>query len=491
MHLRTKTAAFTALASAGMLLAAGIEPIGAALTTSVTTIDGVETTVTMTTTDTPTTTNTPTTTDAPTTTEAPPATTDAPPPPPPTEAPPPPPPPTSTEAPPPTTTVVPPPPQPPPTTQDPQPPIGPTVAPNPDPAPDGEGLDPNFTPLPTDLEAPAEIPLGHLVSARLMRQTTAAAQLTGVPWTLLAGIAEVESGFGAREGRVIGARLGTDAWDAFATDGDGDGSVNGESTADSLATVGAFLVAHRATGYATWDHPGKRGWDAAVGAYFGGEDTLRADARRAAAWSWAIGTTGITRGVRAAKPALVARILRSGRISFESCHRDDIASGQIDPRVLASVLYLRYLYRSVQVSSVKCDHPLHTTTGTISAHSYGRAVDVAAVGSVAILGNQGAGTITEDAVASLLALPTSGAPRQIITLMDLDGETGNSGSFALSDHDDHIHIGFSRRLGAGLRGPCSIFAHPGWARWSAARARSVSGDGARAGRPTRSAPRSR
>ena len=34
------------------------------------------------------------------------------------------------------------------------------------------------------------------------------------------------------------------------------------------------------------------------------------------------------------------------------------------------------------------------------------------------------------------------APRQIISLMDLDGTTGNAGSFALPDHADHIHIGY-------------------------------------------------
>jgi hypothetical protein len=34
------------------------------------------------------------------------------------------------------------------------------------------------------------------------------------------------------------------------------------------------------------------------------------------------------------------------------------------------------------------------------------------------------------------------APRQIISLMDLDGATGNTGSFALPDHANHIHIGY-------------------------------------------------
>ena len=39
-------------------------------------------------------------------------------------------------------------------------------------------------------------------------------------------------------------------------------------------------------------------------------------------------------------------------------------------------------------------------------------------------------------------LPDEVAARQIISLMDLDGPTGNTGSFAMADHNDHIHIGF-------------------------------------------------
>ena len=59
-----------------------------------------------------------------------------------------------------------------------------------------------------------------------------------------------------------------------------------------------------------------------------------------------------------------------------------------------------------------------------------------------IEGHQGPGTVTERAVRLLLMLPKDMAPRQIISLMDLDGTTGNTGSFALPDHADHIHIGY-------------------------------------------------
>ncbi len=69
-------------------------------------------------------------------------------------------------------------------------------------------------------------------------------------------------------------------------------------------------------------------------------------------------------------------------------------------------------------------------------------MDVAELDHESVLGHQGAGTKSEEAVRLLLMLPGELAPRQIISLMDLDGPTANRGSFALADHDDHVHVGF-------------------------------------------------
>ena len=97
---------------------------------------------------------------------------------------------------------------------------------------------------------------------------------------------------------------------------------------------------------------------------------------------------------------------------------------------------------TVRISCLISGHSYLTDSGNVSAHVFGRAVDVAAVGGVDILGHQGPGTVTERAVRLLLMLPRQVAPKQIISLMDLDGPTGNTGSFALPDHYDHIHVGY-------------------------------------------------
>jgi hypothetical protein len=78
----------------------------------------------------------------------------------------------------------------------------------------------------------------------------------------------------------------------------------------------------------------------------------------------------------------------------------------------------------------------------VSAHVYGRAVDVTAIGGVRIRHHQGPGSVTERTVRLLLLLPQRMRPRQVVSLMDVDGPTGNHGSFALPDHSDRIQIGY-------------------------------------------------
>ena len=64
-------------------------------------------------------------------------------------------------------------------------------------------------------------------------------------------------------------------------------------------------------------------------------------------------------------------------------------------------------------------------------------MDIAAVNGIPILGNQGRGTITEAVIKTLLRLQGPMQPHQIISLMTLGGP-----SFAMADHDDHIHVGY-------------------------------------------------
>jgi hypothetical protein len=144
------------------------------------------------------------------------------------------------------------------------------------------------------------------------------------------------------------------------------------------------------------------------------------------------------------KASLQQRVLADPRLEVYSCGRSDVESGQIDRRTLAVLEYLAERGYRLTVTSLKCGHSFLTSSGNVSAHSSGNAVDIAAVNGISILGNQGPGSITEAVIRDLLRLQGPMRPAQIISLMELGPPT-----FAMGDHDDHIHVGFTPPYGTG------------------------------------------
>ena len=138
------------------------------------------------------------------------------------------------------------------------------------------------------------------------------------------------------------------------------------------------------------------------------------------------------------KPELQRRALNDPRLEVYSCGREDIQTGQIDRRILATLEYLTARGYRLTITSLKCGHSFYTTSGNVSAHSSGNAVDIAQVNGVPILGHQGQGSITEAVISDLLQLQGNMEPQQIISLMDMGGPT-----FVMGDHADHIHVGFN------------------------------------------------
>jgi hypothetical protein len=144
------------------------------------------------------------------------------------------------------------------------------------------------------------------------------------------------------------------------------------------------------------------------------------------------------------KAALEQRVLNDPALSIYSCGRNDIQTGQIDRRVLAVMEYLVAKGYRLTITSLKCGHSYLTSSGNVSAHSYGSAVDIAAVNGIPITGHQGPGTITEAVIKDLLLLQGAMRPAQIISLMDLGPPT-----FILPDHYNHIHVGYTFTSGGG------------------------------------------
>jgi hypothetical protein len=142
------------------------------------------------------------------------------------------------------------------------------------------------------------------------------------------------------------------------------------------------------------------------------------------------------------KEQLQAQVLNDPRVDIYSCGRDDIRSGQIDRRVLATLEFLADSDLRPTVSALKCGHSFLTTSGNVSEHSSGDAVDIAAINGTPILDHQGKGSITDTTIQRLLALQGTMKPHQIISLMTPEDFGGADNVLSLSDHNDHIHVGF-------------------------------------------------
>jgi hypothetical protein len=142
------------------------------------------------------------------------------------------------------------------------------------------------------------------------------------------------------------------------------------------------------------------------------------------------------------KPALERRVLGDSRLEIYPAGREDIRSGQIDWRVLAVLEYLAERGLRPTVTCLKSGHSFYTTSGNVSEHSSGNAVDIGAINGIPVAGNQEPGGIVEQTVRMLMELQGTLQPHQIISLFGLGGPT-----LAMRDHADHIHVGFRPLFG--------------------------------------------
>jgi len=248
---------------------------------------------------------------------------------------------------------------------------------------------------------PDPTPPALRLSPKFARQLKLASKRTGVDWAVLLGVLRAKG-------------------------------LNGHSPADkgTLLKLGARLASlgkHTAGAGGTW---------ATMLAYDGSSafaDKVAALAR----YDHAVGLSSLVRGLEASKRSLEDRILNDPLINVYPGGRDDIAKDKVDVRVLAAILYLKQSFGQVTVSCLISGHRLYARPGVISAHIFGRAVDISGLGNTPILGHQQPGGITEQAVRDILLLPGEVMPKQVISLLGLGGP-----SFPLADHYNHIHIGW-------------------------------------------------
>ncbi len=143
------------------------------------------------------------------------------------------------------------------------------------------------------------------------------------------------------------------------------------------------------------------------------------------------------------KEALERRVLADEHLEIYDCGRTDIATGKIDRRLLAMLEYAVSKGFTLTITALECGHGYLTTSGNVSEHSTGDAVDIAVINGVPVTGNQGPGTLTDELIKTVLQLQGTMHPHQVISLEDLPGEA----SFAMADHYDHVHVGYRPEAG--------------------------------------------
>jgi hypothetical protein len=142
------------------------------------------------------------------------------------------------------------------------------------------------------------------------------------------------------------------------------------------------------------------------------------------------------------KALLEKRVLADPRVQIYSGGQNDIQTGQIDRRVLVTLEYLADSGLNPTVSCLKSGHSEFTTSGNVSEHWSGNAVDISAINNIPILGNQDPGGIADQTVKRLMMLQGTVQPHQIISLIDHGANT-----LAMADHANHVHVGFQPLFG--------------------------------------------
>jgi hypothetical protein len=121
------------------------------------------------------------------------------------------------------------------------------------------------------------------------------------------------------------------------------------------------------------------------------------------------------------KAELQRTVLSDPGISIYACGRHDVASGAIDRRVLAVLAFLSRSGLKPTVTALRCGQGPVTAAGAVSAAYRGNAVEISALNGTAIAGHQGAGTVTDLAIRTLLTLPSEFMPKRIVSLMRYPG----------------------------------------------------------------------
>ncbi|HXQ00708.1 MAG TPA: lytic murein transglycosylase, partial [Solirubrobacteraceae bacterium] len=145
------------------------------------------------------------------------------------------------------------------------------------------------------------------------------------------------------------------------------------------------------------------------------------------------------------KAELQSAVLADPDIKLGACDREQVTAGKVGRRSLALLVFLSRSGLKPTVGELRCGRTTHTAKGPTTTFPAGGTVAIAAVNGIPIAGHQGAGTITDITIRTLLTIPSQFAPQRIVSLMKYPGAPS---TIAAPGYSTYIEI----ELAGGARG---------------------------------------
>jgi murein DD-endopeptidase MepM/ murein hydrolase activator NlpD len=148
---------------------------------------------------------------------------------------------------------------------------------------------------------------------------------------------------------------------------------------------------------------------------------------------------GATAADAFAMPAaqLERAVLSDPGIRLGACDRQQVASGKVDERMLALLVFMSRSGLEPTVEQLRCGHLSHRGGAAVVSYLPRGSLTIGAINGVPIAGHQGPGSITDVAIRTLLTVEHPFAPAQIVSLMQYPGIAA---TLARPDHAGQIEI---------------------------------------------------
>ena len=140
------------------------------------------------------------------------------------------------------------------------------------------------------------------------------------------------------------------------------------------------------------------------------------------------------------KPRLEREVLSDPGIAMPECARQEVAAGKIDKRALAVLAYLSRSGLKPTVGTLPCGHGAYAANGYVFPGHSGDAIAILAINGTPIAGHQGAGSITDTTIRTLLTLPGEFFPARVVSLMHYPQAPT---TVARADHGNYIEVVFA------------------------------------------------